>query len=358
MTHRLKEMDDKLTRPLVPDDDPTAVSRKRDHIALAFESQIRKEGIDNRFYYEPILSGHPEKNSWPVFSFLEKQMKMPLWVSSMTGGTKEANTINHNLAQACRDFGMGMGLGSCRSLLYSDEFLADFNVRSVIGDDLPLYANLGIAQLEQLIDRKELYLVEKLIEKLRADGLIIHVNPLQEWLQPEGDHFRQPPLKTIEQVLETLPYPIIVKEVGQGMGYKSLKALFQLPLAAIDFAANGGTNFAKLELLRSNPVKREIYSHLAFVGHSAGEMVDMSNRIIEELGDDLRCKQVIISGGIGNFLDGYYLINKLALTCIYGQASAFLRHARGSYEDLYDYVGAQVQGLALAKAYLSIKNPD
>ncbi len=347
---------DKTTTALVPqDDDPTAESRKRDHIELAFQSQVGRETLDKRFYYEPLLHSHPERNSWPAFEFLGKQMRVPLWVSSMTGGTKMAYTINHNLARACKDFGMGMGLGSCRMLLYDDEYLDDFNVRPLIGDHLPLYANLGVAQVEQLIERNELRRIPELLEKLSADGLIIHVNPLQEWLQPEGDRFKKPPLETISEVLEKLDISIVVKEVGQGMGYRSLKALLQLPLAAIDFAANGGTNFARLELLRSDKTKQEVYSQLAYVGHSAEEMVNISNQLIEELGSRRLCNQIIISGGIKRFLDGYYLISKLNIACVYGQASSFLKHARGSYEELYQYVDAQVQGLELARAFLVIK---
>jgi isopentenyl-diphosphate delta-isomerase len=250
---------------------------------------------------------------------------------------------------------MGMGLGSCRSLLYSDEYLPDFNVRPVIGDEAPLFANLGIAQLEQLIDNNQYQVIRDLVKKLDADGLIIHVNPLQEWLQPEGDRFKYPPIQTISRVLEKMDLKIIVKEVGQGMGYESLKALFQLPLEAIDFAANGGTNFAKLELLRSAEMKQTIYGALANVGHSAEEMVYFSNLILEELGEKALCKQVIISGGVRTFLDGFYLINSLNLSCVYGQAAAFLRHARGSYEELQQYVEAQVQGLELANALLKVR---
>ena len=176
--------------------DPTAESRKRDHIELAFQSQIEEGKLDHRFYYEPLLAAHPEKNSLPDFDFLGKKMRAPIWVSSMTGGTGFAGIINHNLARACKDFGMGMGLGSCRSLLFSDEHLKDFDVRNLIGEDLPFYANLGIAQLEELIDDNKIELVNTLLQKLRADGLIIHVNPLQEWLQPEGDRFRRPPIET------------------------------------------------------------------------------------------------------------------------------------------------------------------
>lgn len=337
------------------EEDPTASERKRDHIELAFNSQVERQELDRRFYYEPVLSAHPKEESWPAFNFLGKEMKAPLWVSSMTGGTALAHTINHNLARACKDFGMGMGLGSCRILLYSDEYLPDFDVRHLIGPDLPFYANLGVAQVEQLLAKNEIDTIKRLIDKLKADGLIIHINPLQEWLQPEGDIFQHAPLEIIEQVLEQVDFPVIVKEVGQGMGKESLRALLQLPLAAIDYAANGGTNFAKLELLRSDPIKQQLFSQLAMVGHSAEDMVGMTNELMEELGDKIACHQIIISGGIKQFLDGYYLINSVKLPAIYGQASAFLKHARGDYDSLFNYVSAQIRGLEVAQAFLKVR---
>ena len=332
--------------------DPTASERKKDHIQLAFQSQVDQAELDNRFFYEPLLSGHPLPGSWQAFTFLGKTLKVPLWVSSMTGGTALARTINFNLARACGEFGMGMGLGSCRQLLYSNEYLPDFDVRNLMGNDLPLYANLGIAQLEQLIDAGEIYRIHELITKLRADGLIIHVNPFQEWLQPEGDRFLRPPLETIESVLEHAGFPVIVKEVGQGMGKASLRALMQLPLAAIDFAAAGGTNFSRLELHRAHPNKAELFDALARVGHSATEMVDMANALGAELGPQQRCKEFIVSGGIKNFLDGYHAISRLTFPAVYGQASAFLAHARGDYADLRDYLQRQIEGLELARAFL------
>lgn len=338
------------------DKDINASSRKKDHIELAFESKVDKSVLDHRFYYEPLQAGHPFDTADTSFSFLGKTFRAPMWVSSMTGGTELAKTINHNLARAAREFGFGMGLGSCRGLLTSDEYLSDFNVRHILGDDLPLYANLGIAQLEQLIKASNINLIENLVDKLQADGLIIHINPLQEWLQPEGDRFEHPPIDTIKRIIDRLPdLPIIVKEVGQGMGYESLRALFKLPLAAIDFAANGGTNFAKLELLRSSPLKQAIYAKLANVGHSAEDMVNMSNEIIKELGEQCLCSEVIISGGISDFLDGYYLINKLSSPAIYGQASAFLKYARGDYQVLHSFVRSQVEGLQLAQNFLKVK---
>ncbi len=333
-------------------DDPTASTRKQDHIDLAFASQVND--LDNRFSYEPMLAAHPPK-IWGSFSFLNKTMKVPIWVSSMTGGTEKARTINHNLARACKDFGMGMGLGSCRQLLFSDEYLKDFDIRGIMGDDLPLFANLGVAQIEELFKANKVDLIKNLLYKLKADGLIIHVNPFQEWLQPEGDVFDLSPLVTIKKLLDIADYPIVVKEVGQGFGYESMKALMQLPLAAIDFAASGGTNFSMIELFRSNNLEQEILRPLAHVGHSAEEMVNIANQVIDELGDKVLCKEIIISGGVKTFLDGYYLMNSLNMPSVYGQASGFLRHALGGYDALYQYTATQVKGLLLAKNYLRVK---
>jgi isopentenyl-diphosphate delta-isomerase len=337
--------------------DPTSSDRKKDHIELAFESQQQVQHIDSRFYYEPILSGHPTSDSNLEREFASAVYKFPLWVSSMTGGTKYAAIINKNLAKACRQFGLGMGLGSCRSLLYSDEAFDDFNVRKYIGDR-PLFANLGIAQVEELVQTRKFQKLKDLVSKLAADGLIIHINPLQEWTQPEGDRYFHPPLETIASVLDKLDVPIIVKEVGQGMGISSLKALMKLPLAAIDFAANGGTNFSKLELLRSDSTRMEALSPIVGVGHSADEMVELTNDILKETEIDIQCSNFIISGGIKTFLDGYYLISKINSPAIYGQASSFLKHARGSYEDLERYVSLQVEGLKMANSFLRIKTKN
>jgi isopentenyl-diphosphate delta-isomerase len=239
--------------------------------------------------------------------------------------------------------------------LHSDEFLPDFAVRKWMGDSVPLYANLGIAQLEQLIQNKQFSKISELIKKLEADGLMVHVNPLQEALQPEGDRFVFSPLQTIETLLEKLDIPLIVKEVGQGMGPESLKALLQLPIEAIEFAAGGGTNFSKLELLRSSEVHKTVFGPLAATGHTAAEMLSYVNEAVSELGEKCKVQQLIISGGIRDFLDGYYLIKKSPMPAVFGQASGFLKYAQDDYESLQYFVQLQIQGLALAQAFLRVK---
>ena len=105
----------------IVDNDPSAESRKKDHIELAFASNTPAGTLDKRFYYEPMLSGFESETTLET-TFLGKSFAAPIWVSSMTGGTKMANTINKNLAKVCGEYGLGMGLGSCRQLLHSDEY--------------------------------------------------------------------------------------------------------------------------------------------------------------------------------------------------------------------------------------------
>lgn len=329
-----------------------AESRKASHIELTFKSQI--DQLDDRFYYEPMLSGHPSGDLEPI-SFCGKTMHYPLWVSSMTGGAEMAGTINKNLAEVVGRYGLGMGLGSCRQLLDSDKFFDDFNLRPIIGNDSPLFANIGIAQVEQLIEINALSKLEDMIGKLDADGMFLHVNPLQEWMQPEGDIYHISPLDAINEILDKTSINLIVKEVGQGFGYHSLKELFKLPLAGIDFAAHGGTNFSMIELHRNSEEAKESMGPMVYVGHSAEEMVEITNRVIEELGSERKCNQVIISGGVKNYLDGYYLTEKINVPAIYGQASKFLKAAIDSPEKLDRYVAGEIEGLKIANALLRIK---
>lgn len=328
--------------------------RKLEHIKLALESQTKTAEQDLRFNYEPMLAAHPENPDLSI-RFLGKTMRTPVWVASMTGGTGAAKAINSNIARACREFGMGMGLGSCRKILFDKTDWADFDFRDEIGDQ-PFWANIGIAQIEELLASKNIQAVTDLVGELRADGLIVHVNPFQEWFQPEGNRLKKPPLQTVQELLDQVSLKVIVKEVGQGLGPESLRQLLMLPLEAIEFGAYGGTNFSKLELLRGDRQKHEGNLPFAFVGQSALQMVSSVNQILKENPDTV-CRQLIISGGVQNALDGYYLTSRSELPAIFGMASAILKHASESYESLESFLQNQVQALALARAYLTI-NPD
>lgn len=333
--------------------DSSLSSRKADHIELAFAAQTAE--ADARFYYEPVQVGHPSGDHlWAALPVANRIQQVPWWISSMTGGEARAASINERLAKAAAKFGLGMGLGSCRPVLVDPQTRRDFAVRRFIGDQ-PLFANLGIAQLEELVAQGQLARVTEMVNSLEADGLIVHINPLQEWVQPEGDRLKQAPLDTLKRVMDALDMPIIAKEVGQGFGPKSLKALMDLPLEAVDFGAFGGTNFSLIEAMRSGESDREGLRPVASVGHTAEEM---GNWIIDWTRDGWKpqAKQIIVSGGIQSFLDGYYHIKRLPGSVMYAQASAFLKPALESQEALDAFCEWQIKGLTMAHQYLELRS--
>ncbi|MCP5467871.1 MAG: type 2 isopentenyl-diphosphate Delta-isomerase [Deltaproteobacteria bacterium] len=340
-----------MTKPIIHN----LEERKNDHLRLTEAAQLALYQRDERFNYEPLFSPL-ELPNLKTKTFLKKQLRAPLWISSMTGGAESGKKINYNLAKACQEFGLGMGLGSCRPLLEDKKYLADFDLRPILGSDRPFYANLGIAQVEELLKKKQAEKINELINTLEADGLIIHINPLQEYLQSEGDRYLRPPMETIEEAISKIKFPLIVKEVGQGMGPKSLRALLKLPLAAIELAALGGTNFSKLELQRSMDAgKKEVYQPMSRIGHSAEEMIYLINQIEAEEPHQVLCRDIIISGGIKTFLDGHYLMQKCHLSSVYGQASSLLKYAKHSYESLRQYIEYQIEALKLAQALLNLR---
>jgi isopentenyl-diphosphate Delta-isomerase len=328
--------------------------RKTDHITLAALSAPATSIPDERFFYEPLLSAHPVENC--TIDFLGKTMNHPLWISSMTGGADEAGKINRLLAEACANFGLGMGLGSCRALLKNNEFFDDFNLRPILGEDRPFFANLGIAQLAELITSKETDRIHDLvINKLQADGLIIHVNPTQEWLQPEGDLYKKPAFETISEFIDELKkqYLVIIKEVGQGMGPGSLEKLLESDIDALEFAAFGGTNFATVEIMRNIQEYSEFMYPLATFGHNPSDMLEMVNDIVFD--HSVKCRNLIISGGIKNFLDGFYYTKKSILPSVYGMANLLLQHAMTSKEDLFNFIKAEVEGYKFSSQFLRIR---
>jgi isopentenyl-diphosphate delta-isomerase len=293
-------------------------------------------------------------------------MRFPLWISSMTGGTKQALQINQRLAQAAGTFGLGMGLGSCRALLEKNNkasLVKQFALRPLIGKEAPFFANLGLAQIATILQSKQMSQLNDLLNMLDVDGLIIHMNPLQEWIQPEGDRYLWNPHELLVEFLHhpQCPKKIIVKEVGQGMGPKSLKALMKLPLAAIDFGAYGGTNFSLVEEMRGPRSKHSqiIRNPWISVGHTAEEMITFIRELISS--SSLKEKhtylvqEFVISGGVKSFLDGQYLMNRLGFRCVFGQGSQLLGPAMDSYEELQAHIKGFLLDLLLARNILTIK---
>lgn len=336
--------------------DLDSFQRKEGHIVLAEESQTKNNLKDPRFFYEPLLyqSGKIDLSR----KVLNKKVQYPIWISSMTGGTERAKLFNENLARVAKSFGLGMGLGSLRPLLFDDSRFSDFHVRPFIGEDLPLLGNIGINQVEELFELKKLAMLDELSKRLELDGLFIHINLLQEWFQPRGDVLKNNPLKILTEALSVVKTPIFIKEVGHGFGPLSLKKLMELPIAGLEFGAFGGTNFSLLEEKRK--VLQVVEHPLIYVGHSADEMMDS---LIELSGEDkemekiIKDKLIIASGGFNNFLDGYYAISKLSgiNSAMYAHAKEFIVRAH-SLNDLQSFVEKEIHGLEMAHRVLVLNN--
>jgi isopentenyl-diphosphate delta-isomerase len=325
------------------------IQRKSAHIELTPQSQVNSQALDSRFDYEPLFFTHPSSEETWSQTFLGQTLNYPLWISSMTGGTESAKSINENLARLCGKYKLGMGLGSCRSILESNDRLKDFSVRRYLGDQ-PFFANLGLAQIEELVAGGRTNLVTEMLNKIEATGLIIHINPLQEWLQPEGDRYKVSPLQTLQKFLELHRGQVIVKEVGQGMGPKSIKALLELPIAGIELGAFGGTNFTLLESLRvQDPESKKPFIS---VGHTAYEMVDILNAL------PIRNKEIIISGGIKTILDGYALKSTLKAPSVIGMAQAYLAPAMAGFDELEHYFLGLRESLLTARGLLAVKGNE
>lgn len=336
------------------DDSKEITQRKADHVYLASQAQITDKDLNQYFDYEPALSGFP-KGELPSISIAGKNMKAPLWVSSMTGGTGEAAHINKNLATVCSEFGLGMGLGSCRPLLESDEYFDDFALRKTLGDDVPFFANLGIAQVASLVKENKFQMFEDLCKKLEVDGYFIHLNPMQEWFQHGGDRWYESPLDLIDEALDSsskINLKVGVKEVGQGMGPKSLKELLKRPLTTLEFAAFGGTNFSLLETLRDQQSDFSAVEDLCYIGHNAEQMMSHIIEIYNNDKKNVKCESLIVSGGIRSFLQGHYLTQNSPLPAVYGMASPFLKRASVGLDETREFVKQQISGLKMANAFL------
>jgi isopentenyl-diphosphate delta-isomerase len=324
-------------------------NRKNDHIDLATKSQVvSKDSLG--VFYEPMLFSHPG-SELSLSSFGPWKFGIPLWISSMTGGAKQAHLINKRLASAARHFQLGMGLGSCRPVLEFMErklvrksLARDFLWRGLIGDR-PLFANLGLAQVEELIATGRTLKIREMLDFLEVDGLCLHVNPLQEWLQPEGDRWQTSPLDIIKRLFDSFKVEtnLIVKEVGQGMGPQSLCELGKLPLMAVEFGALGGTNFALLELQRlQNKKDFQSRNHpleeMTRWGHSATEMCSWVKALKEK---NEFIPRVIISGGIREFTPFFSWIKTFrSLECeaLVGLGFPFMQKAIEGEKSLHIYL--------------------
>lgn len=298
--------------------------RKSDHIRINLREDVQSAittGLEKyRFEHQAL----PECNLDEVDTqtvFLNKSLSAPILISSMTGGSPEAAQLNLTLAEAAEEAQIAMGLGSQRAAIEHPELAYTFQVRRVAPHIL-LFANLGAIQLNYRYGIDE---CKKAVEMIEADALILHLNPLQEALQPEGDTRFANLIDKIANVCHALPVPVIVKEVGWGISEKAAKLLIEAGVSVIDVAGAGGTSWSQVEMYRAQSESAaRIASHFIDWGIPTVECIKNIRAFHPSI-------PIIASGGLRNGID---IAKCIALGANLGaMASPFLKAAARSLDD-------------------------
>ena len=251
-------------------------------------------------------------------SFMGKELQLPLLISSMTGGTAESRRINIHLAEGAQEAGIALGLGSLRAALEAPRLADTFRIRH-LAPDIPLLANLGAAQLNTGYGPEE---CQRAVDMVEADALILHLNPLQEALQEDGDTNWKGLLSKIETICQRLDAPVIAKEVGWGISAGVARQLVDAGVAVIDVAGAGGTSWSQVEMYRApSERRRRLCAVFSDWGIPTAEA-------LTEVRAALPQTPIIASGGLRSGMD---LAKVLALGAdLGGLASPFLEAANGS----------------------------
>jgi isopentenyl-diphosphate Delta-isomerase len=230
---------------------PSTSSRKKEHVLSVLTKNVsfrrKTTGLED---WEFAHNALPELDFAEIdlsTTFLGHTLAIPLMVSCMTGGYTEALHINKNLAELCASRGMAMGVGSQRQALESDRFHRSFSIVREVAPDIPVVGNIGAAEVARMQDPGDAL---RLVKLVHADALAVHLNPLQELLQPEGTPAFRGVLGGIAMLARELPVPVIVKEIGAGISGDVARRLLDAGVTIIDIAGAGGTSWAGVEILR------------------------------------------------------------------------------------------------------------
>lgn len=308
--------------------------RKADHIRINLDEDVNFHQLTNGFErYHFVHQALPELNLGEVetgVTLFGKRLAAPILVSSMTGGTERAGLINQRLAEAVQARRVALGVGSQRAALEDPAAATSFVVRRYAPDAL-IFANLGAVQLNYGYGVDE---CRRAVEMVEADALILHLNPLQEVLQPEGDTNWRGVLSRIEEVCRRLETPVIAKEVGWGISAGLARRLIDAGVSAIDVAGAGGTSWSEVEKHRAPTERlRRLAGAFREWGIPTAESLCQVTSVRDELAPGL---PLFASGGIRT---GQEIAKAVALGAdLVGLAGPFLKRVMESAQAVVDEI--------------------
>ena len=320
--------------------------RKIDHIKLCVEKDVSfKEKTTLLECVELDYKTLPEISLNDVnleTKFLGKNFSFPVMVSAITGGAQVSKKINQDIAKACQEIGIGMGLGSMRAMIERIDLADTYNIRDV-APDIFLAGNIGAAQINEY----SIELVNKALESVGADALAIHLNAAQEAVQPEGNVDFSNVLNRISEYVEGISVPVYIKEVGHGISFEVAKALKDVGVKAIDVQGAGGTSWTMVDALRHKNGFGKTFREWGIP--TAVSVIETKNALGGE-------RQIIASGGIRNGIDA---IKSMVLGAdLVGIAMPVLKAQQKSYKALQDYLHNFTSEMAITSFLIGCKNVD
>jgi len=317
--------------------------RKADGLKIPLNKEVQAKTTSTYLEYVHLVhNALPELDFDDIdtsTTFLDHKFKAPLIIDSMTGGTPEAAKINERLAQTAEELGLGMGLGSQRAGLKSKELAETYSIARKNAPNAFLIANIGGAQLAKGLSVDE---AKQIVDMINANALVVHLNPLQELIQPEGESKFKGIYQKIAELVKNLNVPVIVKEVGAGISREVASKLQVVGVKAINVAGSGGTSWAGVEKLRAESVGDELKIHL-------GEMFwDWGIPTAASLLEVRKAVQLplIASGGLRNGLEAAKCLAIGADMC--AMALPFLKQAAVSKEAVVQFANLLLSELKSA----------
>jgi len=317
---------------------PTS-SRKAEHIRINLKENVESGLSSGLDYYHFPHQALPDIDLEKVrldFTLFGKELTAPIFISSMTGGTDQAEKINHNLAAAAQQSGIPLGVGSQRAMLEDPSLARTYQVRKS-APDIVLFANLGAIQLNYGLSAED---CQQAVDLIEADALILHLNALQEAVMADGNTNFSGLMRKIERVCKTLTVPVIAKEVGWGISFQTAQQLVDAGVSAIDVAGAGGTSWTEVEMHRAqNETQRQVAAAFIDWGIPTAE----SLQLVKEAAPDI---PVFASGGIRNGVD---IAKSIALgATMAGLAGPFLKAAVDSPEAVLDIIQRLVREIQIS----------
>jgi len=314
--------------------------RKKAHLHINLEEDVQFKDVTSGLEkYHFLHLALPEIDAAAIdlsVSLFGKQLKAPLVISSMTGGIRAARSINRNLAQAAQAVGIAMGVGSQRCAIEDPKLSMTYQIRD-IAPDILLFANLGAVQLNYGYTVAQ---CQQAVEMIQADALILHLNPLHEALQQDGDTDFSGLLNKIERVCHELSVPVIVKEVGYGISQNVAQKLAAAGVSGIDTAGAGGTSWGEVE---KRSARRGATDNIAAAFSHWGIPTAESIRMVRRGAPGIT---LIASGGIRTGVDAAKAI-ALGADAV-GMAAPFLKVATVSAEAVVQSIKTVVNELRIA----------